>query len=88
MSNYPVFDITWYTRLISKQLLVNAFKMNFDDIKYCQYLISSQKNYILTNLAHYLEKISHHQINQSLFEKCCSRGRNFVGKCQGRNCQF
>ena len=25
--------------------------MNFDYIKYCQYLISSHKNYTLTNLA-------------------------------------
>ena len=40
--------------------------MNFNYIKYCQYLISSQKNYTLTNIADHLEKVSHDRINRSL----------------------
>lgn len=40
--------------------------MNFNYIKYCQYLISSQKNYTLTNLADHLKKISYDRINRYL----------------------
>ncbi|NES71829.1 MAG: hypothetical protein F6K24_44815 [Okeania sp. SIO2D1] len=40
--------------------------MEFNYIKYCQYLISSQKNYTITNLADHLEKVSHDQINRYL----------------------
>ncbi len=40
--------------------------MDFNYIKYCQYLISSQTNYTLTNLADHLEEISHDQINRYL----------------------
>ncbi|NES67160.1 MAG: hypothetical protein F6K24_18850 [Okeania sp. SIO2D1] len=40
--------------------------MNFNCIKYCQYLISTQNNYTLTNLADHLEEISHDQINRYL----------------------
>ncbi len=40
--------------------------MDFNYIKYCQYLISSQKNYTLKNLADHLEKVGHHQINRYL----------------------
>ncbi len=40
--------------------------MDFNYIKYCQYLISSQKNYTLTNLAKHLEQVSHDQINRPI----------------------
>ncbi len=40
--------------------------MEFNYIKYCQYLISIQTNYTLTNLANHLEKVSHAQINRYL----------------------
>lgn len=40
--------------------------MDFNYIKYCQYLISSQKNYTLTNLANHLEQVSHDKINRYL----------------------
>ena len=40
--------------------------MDFNYLKYCQYLISSHKNYTLTNLANHLEQVSHDQINRYL----------------------
>jgi len=40
--------------------------MNFTKLNYCQYLLSSQINYTLTNLADHLEAISHDQINRYL----------------------
>lgn len=40
--------------------------MRFTKLNYCQYLLSSQINYTLTNLAEHLESISHDQINRYL----------------------
>lgn len=40
--------------------------MRFTKLNYCQYLVSSQINYILTNLASHLEQISHDKINRYL----------------------
>ena len=40
--------------------------MKFTELDYCQYLLSSQINYTITNLAEHLENISHDQINYYL----------------------
>ena len=40
--------------------------MKFTKVNYCQYLLSSQINYTLTNLAEHLEQISHDKINRYL----------------------
>lgn len=40
--------------------------MRFTKLNYCQYLLSSQVNYTLTNLANHLEGISHDKINRYL----------------------
>jgi hypothetical protein len=40
--------------------------MRFTKLDSCQYLLSRQINYTLTNLADHLETISHDQINQYL----------------------
>ena len=40
--------------------------MRFTKLNYCQYLLSSQINYTLTNLAEHLEQISHDKINRYL----------------------
>lgn len=40
--------------------------MRFTKLDYCQYLLSSQINYTLTNLAEHLETISHDRINRYL----------------------
>lgn len=40
--------------------------MRFTKLNYCQYLLSSQINYTLTNLADHLEATSHDQINRYL----------------------
>jgi hypothetical protein len=40
--------------------------MRFTKLNYCQYLLSSQINYTLTNLADHLETISHDRINRYL----------------------
>ena len=40
--------------------------MKFTKLNYCQYLLSSQINYTLTNLAEHLEQISHDKINRYL----------------------
>jgi hypothetical protein len=40
--------------------------MKFTKLDYCQYLLSSQINYTLTNLAEHLENISHDKINSYL----------------------
>jgi hypothetical protein len=37
--------------------------MSFNHVDYCQYLLSSQTNYTLTNLADPLQKFSHDTIN-------------------------
>jgi hypothetical protein len=41
--------------------------MSFTKLDYCQYLLSSQINYTLTNMADHLQKWSHDTIN--LFEQ-------------------
>lgn len=40
--------------------------MKFTKLDYCQYLLSSQINYTITNLADHLESISHDKINSYL----------------------
>lgn len=40
--------------------------MRFTKLNYCQYLLSSQINYTITNLADHLESMSHDQINRYL----------------------
>ncbi len=40
--------------------------MKFTKLNYCQYLLSSQINYTLTNLADHVEAISHDRINRYL----------------------
>lgn len=40
--------------------------MRFTKLNYCQYLLSSQINYTLTNLAEHLDQISHDTINRYL----------------------
>ncbi|PSB02526.1 IS701 family transposase [Merismopedia glauca] len=40
--------------------------MEFHYLKYCQYLLSSQTNYTLTNLANHLQEFSHDTINRYL----------------------
>lgn len=40
--------------------------MKFSKLDYCQYLLSSQINYTLTNLAEHLQTVSHDQINRYL----------------------
>ena len=40
--------------------------MKFTKLNYCQYLISSQVNYTITNKASHLESISHDKINDYL----------------------
>jgi hypothetical protein len=40
--------------------------MKFTKLNYCQYLLSSQINYTLTNLANHLAGISHDKINRYL----------------------
>lgn len=41
-------------------------RKRFTKLDYCQYLLSSQNNYTLTNLAQHLEEINHDQINRYL----------------------
>ena len=40
--------------------------MSFNYVDYCQYLLSSQTNYILTNFAEHLQTFSHDTINRYL----------------------
>ena len=40
--------------------------MGFTKLDYCQYLLSSQINYTLTNLADHIENFSHDTINRYL----------------------
>ena len=40
--------------------------MSFTKLDYCQYLLSSQTNYTLTNLAEHLQVFSHDTINRYL----------------------
>jgi hypothetical protein len=40
--------------------------MEFTKLDYCQYLLSSQVNYTLTNLAEHLDSFSHNTINRYL----------------------
>ena len=43
--------------------------MKFTKLNYCQYLLSSQTNYTITNLAKHLEAISHDKINRYLLSE-------------------
>jgi hypothetical protein len=43
--------------------------MKFTKLNYCQYLLSSQINYTITNLAEHLEAISHDKINRYLLSE-------------------
>ena len=40
--------------------------MKFSKLDYCQYLLSSQINFTITNLAEHIENISHDKINNYL----------------------
>ena len=40
--------------------------MEFSYLNYCQYLLSSQTNYTITNLANHLQGVSHDTINRYL----------------------
>ena len=40
--------------------------MSFNQLDYCQYLLSSQNNYTLTNLAKHFKNVSHDTINRYL----------------------
>ncbi len=40
--------------------------MKFTKLNYCQYLLSSQINYTITNLAEHLKTVSHDKINRYL----------------------
>ena len=44
-------------------------KRKFTKLNYCQYLLSSQINYTITNLAEHLEAISHDKINRYLLSE-------------------
>ncbi|BAZ85530.1 hypothetical protein NIES806_17330 [Dolichospermum compactum NIES-806] len=51
--------------------------MKFTKLNYCQYLLSSQINYTMTNLAEHLDNISHDKINYYLkneFYGCYTTG--------------
>ncbi len=54
--------------------------MKFTELNYCQYLLSSQINYTLTNLADHLEATSHDQINRYLRREKLTPRLN-KGKC-------
>jgi hypothetical protein len=43
--------------------------MRFTKLNYCQYLLISQINYTITNLAEHLENISHDAINYYLMQR-------------------
>lgn len=43
--------------------------MRFTKLDYCQYLLSTQINYTLTNLAAHLETVSHDRINRYLIRE-------------------
>jgi hypothetical protein len=43
--------------------------MSFSKLDYCQYLLSSQLNYTLTNLADHVQGVSHNHINRYLRSK-------------------
>ena len=45
------------------------FKMSFSQLQYCQYLLSSQTNYTLTNLSKHLQEFSHDTINRYLIKE-------------------
>ncbi|MBA2749049.1 MAG: transposase [Tatlockia sp.] len=53
--------------------------MSFNQLDYCQYLLISQKNYTLTNLAEHLQDVSHDQINRYL------RKEKFTPDCLWNN---
>ena len=49
--------------------------MRFTKLNYCQYLLSSQINYTVTNLADHLEQISHDKINRYLKNEKLTPGK-------------
>ncbi len=51
---------------IIKVCIKNQLAMKFTKLDYCQYLLSSEINFTLTNLAEHLENISHDKINYYL----------------------
>jgi hypothetical protein len=53
--------------------------MSFNQLDYCQYLLSSQNNYTVTNLAQHLENVSHDTINRYL------RKENFTSDSLWKN---
>jgi hypothetical protein len=52
--------------------------MSFTKLDYCQYLLSSQLNYTLTNLADHLQQPSHDTINRYLRKEKLDMLNQFV----------
>lgn len=50
--------------MYNQKNFTKTLTMDFDYIQYCQSLISSQKIYIITNLANYPQKVSYDRINR------------------------
>jgi hypothetical protein len=50
--------------------------MKFTKINYCQYLLSSQTNYTITNLAEHLQDVSHDRILHCILDHA---RQNFTG---------
>jgi len=59
-------SLTFYEKIRSVGHQNQKTRMKFTKLNYCQYLLSSQINYTLTNLADHLEQISHDKINRYL----------------------
>ena len=59
-------SLTFYEKIRSVGHQNHKKIMKFTKLNYCQYLLSSQINYTLTNLADHLEQISHDKINRYL----------------------
>jgi len=49
--------------------MVNSTKPNVTRLNYCQYLLSSQTNYTITNYAEHVETLSHDMVNRYLREE-------------------
>lgn len=63
--NHPLPARLVRGRIDNQNILIRVV-MRFTKLNYCQYLLSSQINYTLTNLANHVETISHDLINRYL----------------------
>ena len=61
-----VFYCSKFYGKIYRGCIKSWLAMRFTKLDYCQYLLSSQINYTITNLAEHLENISHDKINYYL----------------------